>query len=338
MSIMRDLDSFLATLPKAELHVHIEGTLEPEMMHSLANLHGIALPWATVDEIRSAYAFTDLQSFLNIYYQGTNVLKTEQDFFDLTLAYLERAYQDGVRHAEIFFDPQCHTDRGIPYDVVLDGIVAALREGEKRLDITTGLILCFLRHLSATSAMATLEAALIRSHELLGVGLDSSELGFPPVGFADVFDRARAEGLHTVAHAGEEGPPEYILEALDILKVDRIDHGVRCLEDASLVERLKVAQTPLTVCPLSNIQLQVFERMSEHNIIELSRAGLRVTINSDDPAYFGGYINQNYAAVQRAFNLDQVALAQYAVHSIEASFAPSKRKSTLLDEIAKLIS
>jgi adenosine deaminase len=333
---MKNLTEFLATLPKAELHLHIEGTLEPEMMQSLADHHDIKLPWNSVEEIRSAYQFEHLQSFLNIYHQGIRVLRTEQDFFDLTSAYLDRAHQDGVRHAEIFFDPQNHTERGITYEVVLDGILAALADGEKRLGITSGLILCFLRHLPADSAMATLKHALLRGGDLLGVGLDSTELGFPPGGFREVFERARSEGLHVVAHAGEEGPPQYIEEALDILNVERIDHGVRCLEDPSLVERLRSSQTPLTVCPLSNIKLKVFPQIADHNIVAMDHAGLCVTINSDDPAYFGGYINENFAAVQREFDLDQAALVQYATRSVEASFASDERKRTLLQEILQV--
>jgi len=266
------------------------------------------------------------------------VLQTEQDFFDLTSAYLDRAHEDGVRHTEIFFDPQNHTERGIAYEVVLDGILAALADGEKRLGMTSGLILCFLRHLPAISAMETLEHALLRGGNLLGVGLDSSELGFPPAGFREVFERARSEGLHVVAHAGEEGPPQYIEEALDILNVERIDHGVRCLEDPALVERLRSAQTPLTVCPLSNVKLKVFPQMADHNIAAMDRAGLCVTINSDDPAYFGGYINENFAAVQRAFDLDQAALVQYAIRSVDASFAPDTRKSALREEIIQATS
>ena len=335
---MENLTKFLAALPKAELHLHIEGTLEPEMMQSLAERHGIELPWHSVEEIRSAYQFDHLQSFLDIYYQGTRVLQTEQDFFDLTSAYLDRAHEDGVRHTEIFFDPQNHTERGIAYEVVLDGILAALADGEKRLGMTSGLILCFLRHLPAISAMETLEHALLRGGNLLGVGLDSSELGFPPTGFREVFERARSEGLHVVAHAGEEGPPQYIEEALDILNVERIDHGVRCLEDPALVERLRSAQTPLTVCPLSNVKLKVFPQMADHNIAAMDRAGLCVTINSDDPAYFGGYINENFAAVQRAFDLDQAALVQYAIRSVDASFAPDTRKSALREEIIQATS
>jgi adenosine deaminase len=335
---MENLNKFLSALPKAELHLHIEGTLEPEMMQALAEQHRIKLPWRSVEEIRSAYKFDDLQSFLNIYYKGNDVLRSEQDFFDLTFAYLARAHKDGVRHAEIFFDPQSHTSRGIPYEVVLDGISAALTEGTVQLGITSGLILCFLRHLTAASAMATLDLALSRDSNLLGVGLDSSELGFPPIGFRDVFQRARSEGLHVVAHAGEEGPSQYIEQALDILKVERIDHGVSCVENPELVKRLRDQQIPLTVCPLSNVKLKVFPNISNHNIMKLARAGLCVTINSDDPAYFGSYINENYAAVQHAFNLDQNDLGHYARRSIEASFASIDRKQFLQKEINNVMS
>ena len=336
--IMDNLNKFLALLPKAELHVHIEGTLEPELMLTLAERHGIKLPWQSIEETRAAYQFDNLQSFLNVYYKGTDVLRTEQDFFDLTSAYLDRAQRDGVRHAEIFFDPQSHTDRRIPYEVVLDGILAALADGESRYGLTSGLILCFLRHLPEASAMDTLNRALRRGDDLLGVGLDSSELGFPPIGFRSVFQRARSEGLHVVAHAGEEGPPQYIKQALDILEIERVDHGVRCIEDPVLVEHLRAHQIPLTVCPLSNIKLNVFPSMPDHNIIELNRAGLCVTINSDDPAYFGGYINDNYAAVQHAFNLDRTDLGQYAMRSIQASFASTKRKRLLRQEIEEVMS
>ena len=336
--IMDNLTKFLALLPKAELHVHIEGTLEPELMLTLAERHGIKLPWQSIEETRAAYQFDTLQSFLNVYYKGTDVLRTEQDFFDLTSAYLDRAQRDGVRHAEIFFDPQSHTDRRIPYEAVLDGILAALADGESRYGLTSGLILCFLRHLPEASAMDTLNRALRRGDDLLGVGLDSSELGFPPIGFRSVFQRARSEGLHVVAHAGEEGPPQYIKQALEILEIERVDHGVRCIEDPVLVEHLRTHQIPLTVCPLSNIKLNVFPSMHDHNIVELNRAGLCVTINSDDPAYFGGYINDNYAAVQHAFDLDRTDLGQYAMQSVQASFASTKRKRLLRQEIEEVMS
>ncbi|MGB5345863.1 MAG: adenosine deaminase, partial [Woeseia sp.] len=282
---MLDFSKLISEIPKAELHLHIEGTLEPELMMQLAERNGVAIPYKNVEEIRKAYEFSDLQSFLDIYYAGAAVLRTRQDFFDLTYAYLERAAADNVRHVEIFFDPQTHTERGIAFDVVLDGIHDALEAGEAKLGITFRLILCFLRHLSADDAMATLEEALPHKQRIDAVGLDSSEVGHPPSKFTRVFDRARDKGLPTVAHAGEEGPPEYIWEALDLLKVRRIDHGVRCLEDAALVERLMTEQVPLTVCPLSNVKLRVFKTLEEHNLKDLLAAGLCVTINSDDPAY-----------------------------------------------------
>ncbi|MBO67541.1 MAG: adenosine deaminase [Acidiferrobacteraceae bacterium] len=334
---MEDINKFLRELPKTELHLHIEGTLEPEMMMSLADRNHVRLPWTTLEDTNSAYKFENLQSFLDIYYQGITVLHTEEDFFDLTFAYLQRAASDSVRHTEIFFDPQSHTERGIPYEVVVDGIHAALMDGEKYLGISSELILCFLRHLPPTSALNTLETALAYKNGIIGVGLDSSELSFPPINFLEVFEKARSIGLRTVAHAGEEGPPEYIWEALDILKVDRIDHGVRCLEDPLLVEKLRLSQTPLTVCPLSNIKLKVFSSMSQHNILKLSEAGLCITINSDDPAYFDGYINDNYAAVYQAFNLSISDLLLYAKQSIQASFASESRKTALLAEINQLI-
>ena len=294
----------ISAIPKAELHLHIEGTLEPELMMQLAKRNGVNIPYSSVEEIRRAYEFSDLQSFLDIYYAGAAVLQTKQDFFDLTYAYLERAAADNVRHVEIFFDPQTHTERGIAFDVVLDGIHDALDAGEARLGISYRLILCFLRHLSAADAMATLEEALPHKERIHAVGLDSSEVGHPPSKFTAVFDRAREAGLLTVAHAGEEGPPEYIREALDLLKVERIDHGVRCLEDPDLVERLVAEKIPLTVCPLSNVKLCVFESLEHHNLKQLLDAGLRVTINSDDPAYFGGYNCQNFLENQQAPKLD----------------------------------
>ena len=333
---MEHIRNFLQELPKTELHLHIEGTLEPEMMMSLADRNHIPLPWATLEEIKSAYSFKNLQSFLDIYYKGITVLQTEEDFFELTSAYLQKAANNSIRHTEIFFDPQSHTERGVPYEVVVDGIHAALMDGEKHLDISSGLILCFLRHLPPKSALDILETALRHKDGIIGVGLDSSELNFPPMLFHQAFEQARSMGLRAVAHAGEEGPPEYIWEALDILKVDRIDHGVRCLEDPSLVERLRLSQIPLTVCPLSNIKLKVFSEMSKHNILKLSEAGLCITINSDDPAYFHGYINENYAAVQKAFNLKASDLVAYAQQSIRASFASNLPKNTLLDEIKRL--
>ena len=315
-----DLTDLIQRVPKAELHLHIEGTLEPELMMALAERNGVELPYSGVDEIRDAYNFSDLQSFLDIYYAGARVLRKRQDFFDLTWAYLERAHKDNVRHVEIFFDPQTHTERDIDFATVLDGIHSALAEGESQLGITFRLIMCFLRHLSADEAMATLEDALPLKDRIDAVGLDSSEVGHPPSKFAEVFDRARREGFLTVAHAGEEGPPEYIWEALDLLKVERIDHGVRCLEDPALVERLAKEKIPLTVCPLSNVKLRVFDTLEQHNLKELLANGLHVTINSDDPAYFGGYIGENYRRTQQALDLDADDILSLAKNSFAASF------------------
>jgi adenosine deaminase len=315
-----DYPALIKEMPKAELHLHIEGTLEPELMMQLAKRNGIRIPYDSVEEVRRAYEFTNLQSFLDIYYAGAAVLQTRQDFHDLTYAYLERAAADNVRHVEIFFDPQTHTERGIAFTTVLDGIYGALKASEAELGITFRLILCFLRHLSADEAMATLKLALPHKARLHAVGLDSSEVGNPPSRFTRVFDRARDAGLLTVAHAGEEGPPEYIREALDLLKVRRIDHGVRCLEDPELVERLVTEQIPLTVCPLSNIKLRVFDTLEQHNLAQLLDAGLCVTVNSDDPAYFGGYIGDNFLQVQKALGLDASKLQTLARNAFTASF------------------
>lgn len=313
------MKDFASLLPKAELHLHIEGTLESEHMFALAGRNGVKLPFKTPEEVRAAYEFDGLQDFLDIYYAGAGVLLKERDFRDLCAAYLERAAADGVKHAEIFFDPQTHTARGVPMGTVVEGLAAALREDGARLGVTSRLILCFLRHLSAEEAMATLEAALPYRSVIAGVGLDSSEKGNPPSKFKAVFERARAEGFWAVAHAGEEGPPAYIAEALDLLKVRRIDHGVRCLEDAKLVERLRRDRVPLTVCPLSNVRLRVFPTVEDHNMRRLIDAGLLVTVNSDDPAYFGGYIADNYRALQKGLGLPSAALARLAKNSFEAS-------------------
>lgn len=319
---MRSMDfaALISRIPKAELHLHIEGTLEPEMMMQLAQRNGIELPYAGVDDIRHAYDFADLQSFLDIYYAGAQVLITEQDFYDLTWAYLERAARDNVRHVEIFFDPQTHTDRGIDFATVVDGICGALQDGEAKLGITHRLIMCFLRHLSAGAAMQTLECSLSHKARIAAVGLDSSEVGHPPSKFVEVFDRAREEGYLTVAHAGEEGPPDYIWQALDLLKVERIDHGVRCLEDPALVQRLLDEQIPLTVCPLSNIKLRVFESLEDHNLKRLMDAGICATVNSDDPAYFGGYIGENMLRVQQALDLNADDIHRLAKNAFTASF------------------
>jgi adenosine deaminase len=323
------------SLPKAELHLHIEGTLEPELMFALADRNGVELPFADVDAVRRAYVFSDLQSFLDIYYAGCRVLLSEQDFFDLTWAYLQRAHADGVRHAEIFFDPQTHTERGVAFATVLDGITGALQRAESELAMTSGLILCFLRHLDAASAMATLEQGLAHRDALLGVGLDSSEVGNPPEKFVEVFAKAREAGLHVVAHAGEEGPPDYIRQALDLLGAERIDHGVRCVEDQALVERLAREGIPLTVCPLSNVCLRVVDQLEDHPLPAMLGRGLRASVNSDDPAYFGGYVGENFAAVRRDLGLDDDALRALARNSLEASFLDAARRDQLLAELAQ---
>jgi len=333
-----DLTALIQQIPKAELHLHIEGTLEPELMMMLAQRNRIEIPYASVDEIRSAYEFSDLQSFLDIYYAGAQVLIEEQDFYDLTWAYLERAAGDNVRHVEIFFDPQTHTERGVRFGTVITGIYRALVDGTEKLGITFELIMCFLRHLSADEAMATLEQALPFKGKMRAVGLDSSEVGHPPSKFVEVFHRARDEGFLTVAHAGEEGPPEYIREALDLLKVKRIDHGVRSLEDPALVERLAKEQIPLTVCPLSNIKLRVFDTLEEHNLKQLLEAGLCVTINSDDPAYFGGYVGENYLQTQKALDLSADDIRILATNSFKASFLAAEEKHRHISEIGRVTS
>jgi adenosine deaminase len=325
---------FIQALPKVELHLHIEGTLEPELMFALAARNKLTLPFKSVDEVRAAYAFTNLQSFLDIYYQGAQVLVRAQDFFDLTWAYLTRMAAENVRHVEIFFDPQTHTDRGIAFATVMEGIDGALTRARRELNISSRLILCFLRHLDAASAMRTLEAALPYRDRIAAVGLDSSESGHPPEKFAAVFARARDAGFLTVAHAGEEGPPDYVWQALDLLKVARVDHGVRSEEDPKLLAHLAKTRMPLTVCPLSNIKLCVFDDMARHNLKRLLDAGLCVTINSDDPAYFGGYLSANYAAVQQGLGLSRADLARLADNAIEASFLAAAEKQALRRELA----
>lgn len=326
---------FIRGLPKAELHLHIEGSLEPELMFELARRNGVSLPYQSIEDVRRAYVFTNLQSFLDIYYRGAGVLVHERDFYDMTWAYLKRAQADGVRHVELFFDPQTHTERGITFETVVTGIDHALQDGRDQLGLSSGLILCFLRHLSAAAAMETLEQALPFKDKLIAVGLDSSEVGHPPEKFAEVFARARREGFLTVAHAGEEGPPEYIWGALDVLKVSRIDHGVRCIEDPRLVQRLRADQVPLTVCPLSNVKLCVFDCLEEHNLKHLLDLGLCATVNSDDPAYFGGYITDNLIAVQQALNLDRETLSQLARNAFEAAFLSGEQKQLYLDELQR---
>jgi len=327
------VEHWIRQLPKAELHLHIEGTLEPELMFALAKRNAVTLRFGSIEEVRAAYQFTDLQSFLDIYYEGAQVLLQEQDFYDLTWAYLERVQAQHVRHVEIFFDPQTHTDRGVPFETVITGIHRALDDGERKLGISHQLIMCFLRHLSAEAAMTTLEQALPFRDWIIGVGLDSSEVGHPPEKFVTVFARARAEGFLTVAHAGEEGPPEYVWQALDQLKVKRIDHGVRSIEDSTLVERLRADAIPLTVCPLSNVKLCVYDTMEHHSLKELLNAGLCVTVNSDDPAYFGGYVNENFVAAHQALGLSRRELYRLARNSFEAAFLDDGSKETLIAEL-----
>jgi adenosine deaminase len=320
------LPALLAGMPKAELHLHIEGSLEPELIFALAQRNGVTLAYPSVEALRAAYAFTDLQSFLDIYYAGASVLRKEQDFFDLAWAYLERAAADHVVHAELFFDPQTHTERGVDIATVIRGLDHACHRAHAELGVSAKLILCFLRHLSEEAALDTLAAALPWRHHFIGVGLDSSERGHPPEKFARVFAKARDAGLHVVAHAGEEGPPDYIRSALDVLQVERIDHGVRCLEDPALVQRLAAERMPLTVCPLSNVKLRVFDTLAQHNLPALLEAGLVATVNSDDPAYFGGYINDNFRAAAAGRSLGRDQLATLARNSFLGSF---------LDEAAK---
>ena len=331
------MQTFIENLPKAELHLHIEGTLEPELMLALAERNRITLPFRSVDEVQRAYQFTHLQSFLDIYYAGTRVLLHEQDFYDLTWAYLQRAQAQNVRHAEIFFDPQTYTARGVPFATVINGIHQALQDAREQFGLSTRLIMCFLRHLSAAAALETLQQALPFQDWLIGVGLDSSELGHPPEKFTEVFAKARAAGFLAVAHAGEEGPPAYIWQALQQLKVVRIDHGVRCEADGRLLATLRAEQVPLTVCPLSNVKLRVFETLADHNLKRLLDHGLCVTVNSDDPAYFGGYITENFLAVQRALQLTQQDIYRLARHAFQAAFLPAAEKQRFLNELEQYV-
>ncbi|HET9201982.1 MAG TPA: adenosine deaminase [Acidimicrobiia bacterium] len=330
---MAGLSDLAGRLPKTELHVHIEGTLEPQMMFALAARNGVDLPYADVEEVRAAYRFTNLQSFLDIYYQGAALLRTPDDFYDLMAAYLEKAAGDGVRHAEIFFDPQSHTARGIGFEIFMRGFRDAISDARRRLGISADLILCFLRHLSGEEAVATIMEAEPFLDGVIGVGIDSSERGRPPELFEEAYARARELGLRAVAHAGEEGPPEYVSGALDALGAERIDHGVRSLEDADLVDRLRREQIPLTVCPLSNVALHVVEDMSLHPLSAMMDAGLLVSINSDDPAYFGGYIGDNYRKAQQALGLGEETIIALARNSIESSFLDGPRKTALVEEL-----
>jgi adenine deaminase len=332
------LDRFIECIPKAELHIHIEGSLEPELMFELAQRNRVTLPYKSVRDVRKAYEFSDLQSFLQVYYQGMRVLVHERDFYDLTWAYLRKAHSQNVRHTEMFFDPQAHAGRGITFETVINGIHHAMVDVEQRLGISSKLIMCFLRDLSEESAIATLEQALPFKDWIIAVGLDSAEVGHPPEKFSRVFDRARAEGFLTVAHAGEEGPPEYIWQALDRLKVSRIDHGDRCLEDPDLTARLAANGIPLTVCPLSNVKLRVFESIEKHPLKKLLDSGLCATVNSDDPAYFGGYVTENFLAVKKALELDRNDICRLARNSFEAAFLRLDQKQVFLDELDNYVS
>ncbi|MFN4295586.1 MAG: adenosine deaminase [Brevundimonas sp.] len=327
------LTPFIADLPKAELHLHIEGSLEPEQMFAFARRNRVALPFASVEEIKAAYDFSNLQDFLDIYYAGADVLRTEDDFREMALAYFRRAAADSVRHAEIFFDPQTHTDRGIPFQVVADGLLAGMDQAERDLGVTSKLILCFLRHLDENAAFATLKAAEPWLDRIEGVGLDSSEVGHPPSKFERVFTAAGAMGLKRVAHAGEEGPPEYVWEALDLLKIDRMDHGNRSLEDPALIRRLAAEGMTLTVCPLSNHKLCVIDDLTKHPVPEMLRQGLHVTLNSDDPAYFGGYVNRNYEAMAEHAGVTREQLIQIAKNSFEGSFLADEDKARHIAEV-----
>ena len=324
-------------IPKAELHLHIEGSLEPELIFALAQRNRVSLPYASVEALRAAYAFTDLQSFLDIYYAGASVLLQEADFYDMAWAYFERAHADHVIHAELFFDPQTHTARGVAMDSVIRGLSHACADAKEKLGISSALILCFLRHLSEEDAFATLDAALAHRDHFIGVGLDSSELGHPPEKFERVFARARELGLHVVAHAGEEGPPEYMWQAIDLLKVQRIDHGVACLQDPLLVAELAHTRLPLTVCPLSNLKLRVVSDLREHPLKKMLDAGLCVTINSDDPAYFGGYMNANFVQTVEALGLTRDEVVTLAKNSFEASFVGAERRSACWQQLREVV-
>ena len=326
----------IRALPKAELHVHIEGTFEPELMFSIAQRNQIDIPYKSVEEVKQAYNFHNLQSFLDIYYAGANVLIHEQDFYDLAWAYFEKCAEDNVVHTEMFFDPQTHTDRGIAFEVVLNGLQRACDDAKAKLGITSRLIMCFLRHLSEEAAFKTLEQAIPFKHQIIGVGLDSSEVGHPPSKFERVFAKAREEGFLIVAHAGEEGPAEYVWEALDLLKVNRIDHGVRSEEDPKLMARLIAEKMPLTVCPLSNLKLCVVDDMADHNIRRLLQQGVHVTVNSDDPSYFGGYMNDNFIAIAESLDLTADELKNLAINSFEASFISDEEKLKWTNEIKRL--
>ena len=330
---MSKIIELIKKIPKAELHLHLEWTMEPEFMFELSERNKIEIPFKSIDEIRAAYNFYNLQSFLDIYYQGTNVLIKQQDFFDLTWAYMLKCEKENIVHAEIFFDPQAHTNRGIEFGLVINGIYKALLKAKKELGISSKIIMCFLRHLDEEEAFKTLDQALTYKNKIIGVGLDSSEEGNPPSKFERVFKQAMKEGFLTVAHAGEEGPAEYIWEALDLLKVKRIDHGVQCLKDKKLVQKLREEQIPLTVCPLSNVKLCVFEKLENHNLKKLLDKGLMVTVNSDDPAYFEGYINKNLIECQKVLNLSAEDVKKLVVNSFKSSFLDIDEKKKWIDQI-----
>ena len=328
-----NLNRYIRLIPKAELHLHIEGSLEPELMFAMAKKNGVNIKYKSEEELRAAYNFNNLQEFLDLYYAGADVLLTEEDFYNLTIAYLKKAHEDNVVHTEIFFDPQTHTARGVGFDTVVNGITRALDDGKEQMGISSQLIMCFLRHLDEKSAQETLDCALDYKDKIIGVGLDSSELGNPPSKFANVFKRAQKEGFLTVAHAGEEGPAKYVWEAIDLLKVMRIDHGVKSLDDKKLVEELVKRQIPLTVCPLSNLKLRVVSDMRDHPIKRMLDKNMMVTINSDDPSYFGGYVNQNYLEVARALNLTKDDILLLAKNSFTSSFLSDAHKQRYLDKV-----
>jgi adenine deaminase len=325
------MKDFIRELPKAELHLHIEGSFEPELMFEIAKRNGISIPYSTVEEVKEAYEFNNLQEFLDIYYQGAKVLQTEEDFYDLAMAYYRKAKEENIVHSEIFFDPQTHTDRGIPFDTVIKGIHKAMEEARNELGLSTSLIMCFLRHLSEEAAIKTLEEALPYKDWIIGVGLDSSELGNPPAKFERVFKKAKEEGFKLVAHAGEEGPADYIWDSLNILNIDRLDHGNRCLDDEGLVKELVEKQIALTLCPLSNLKLKVVEDMGCYPIVKMMDMGLLVTINSDDPAYFGGYLNRNYEVLADSLGLGEAELRSLAINSFKASFLSEEKKQAFIE-------
>ena len=330
---MNEIIKFIEKIPKAELHLHIEGTLEPELMFKLAKRNNIKIPFKNISDVKSAYNFSNLESFLKIFYQGSNVLIKEEDFFDLTWAYALKCKKDNVVHTEIFFDPQTHVNRGIHFEVIINGIYKALVKANKEFGLTSKIIMCFLRDLDEKSAFEILDQALVHKDKIIGVGLDSSEAGNPPRKFERVFKQAAKKGFLTVAHAGEEGPPEYIWEALNLLKVKRIDHGVQCLRDEKLIQKLRKDQIPLTVCPLSNIKLRIFDKLKEHNLKKMLDKGLMVMVNSDDPAYFGGYINKNLIECQKALNLSMKDVKTLIINSFKSSFLEEKKKKEWIEKI-----